>query len=43
LNGHFPGKERDEREVKGYYAALEQLERYVKEGLSVTEVIIEDR
>lgn len=40
LNGHFPGKERDEREVKGYYAALEQLERYVKEGLSVSEIVI---
>src|ERR1700738_3931626 len=24
--GHFPGRERDEHEVKGYYAALAQLE-----------------
>ncbi len=40
LDEHIHGKERDEREVKGYYAALEQLERYVKEELSVTETII---
>lgn len=25
--GHFPGRERDEHEVKGYYAALTQVEQ----------------
>ncbi|MGL4348854.1 MAG: hypothetical protein ACRCSV_05320 [Chlamydiales bacterium] len=28
--GHFPGRERDEREVKGYYAALSQVEIWAK-------------
>ena len=27
LGGHFPGRERDEKEVKGYYAALAELEQ----------------
>lgn len=36
LEGHFPGRERDEREVKGYYAALAQLEQYAAQGVSVT-------
>lgn len=35
--GHFPGRERDEREVKGYYAALAQVEKWVASGLQVTE------
>src|SRR5579872_5637378 len=26
--GHFPGRERDEHEVKGYYAALTQVEQW---------------
>lgn len=36
LEGHFPGRERDEAEVKGYYAALSKVEHYAaqKEGLS---------
>ena len=29
LDGHFPERERDEQEVRGYYAALAQLEEYV--------------
>lgn len=37
LKGHFPGRERDEREVKGYYAALAQLEQYVAQGHPLTE------
>jgi len=41
LEGHFPGRERDEREVKGYYAALAQLEQYVAENLSISEKIIQ--
>src|SRR5579872_3921469 len=27
--GHFPGRERDEHEVKGYYAALQYVEQIV--------------
>lgn len=39
--GHFPGKEKDEREIKGYYAALAQVETWAKEGISITERIIQ--
>lgn len=39
--GHFPGRERDEREVKGYYAALSQVEQWAKAKLSVTEKMIQ--
>jgi len=39
-SGHFPGRERDEREVKGYYAALEELERVVANRGSVSEKVI---
>ncbi len=32
--GHFPGREREESEVKGYYQALEYIERHLaKQGL----------
>ena len=41
FENHFPGRERDEREVKGYYAALAQLEQYAAQGVSVTEKIIQ--
>jgi Fic family protein len=41
LQGHFPGKERDENEVKGYYAALAQLEQYVSQNHPVTEKVIQ--
>lgn len=34
--GHFPGRERDEREVLGYYAALETLERLAALGGTIT-------
>lgn len=30
--GHFPGRERDEKEVKGYYAALVQVEKWAASG-----------
>jgi len=36
LQGHFPGRERDEHEVKGYYAALAQLEQYASQNHPVT-------
>lgn len=41
LQGHFPGRERDEHEVKGYYAALAQLEQYAAQNHPVTEKIIQ--
>ncbi len=34
---HFPGRERDEKEILGYYAALELLEEMVASAKSVTE------
>lgn len=37
LKGHFPGRERDEQEVKGYYAALGQLEQYAAQNHPITE------
>lgn len=35
--GHFPGRERDEREVLGYYAALEQVEQFAAVRKPITE------
>jgi Fic family protein len=34
---HFPGRERDEKEVLGYYAALEKVERLADAKIVVTE------
>jgi Fic family protein len=34
---HFPGRERDQDEVKGYYAALDEVERLAKQGGPLTE------
>ena len=34
---HFPGRERDEKEVLGYYAALEKLEQYAASNSVATE------
>jgi len=39
--GHFPGKERDEREVKGYYAGLQYVEQCSAKGNPVSEDIIQ--
>lgn len=39
--GHFPGRERDEKEVKGYYAALQKVEQFVAADHLVTEKIIQ--
>lgn len=39
--GHFPGRERDEYEIKGYYAALAQLEQYVAQNHPVNEKMIQ--
>ena len=41
LKGHFPGRERDEYEVKGYYAALAQLEKYAAKNHPITEKVIQ--
>lgn len=38
--GHFPGRKRDENEVRGYYAALAQLEQYVAKNTPITQKII---
>ncbi|MCC8370556.1 MAG: Fic family protein [Rickettsia endosymbiont of Stiretrus anchorago] len=38
---HFPGRERDEHEVKGYYAALTQVEKWVAQNIKITEIIIQ--
>ncbi len=40
LEGHFPGRERDEYEVRGYYAALAQLEQYAAQAHPLTEKVI---
>lgn len=39
--GHFPGRERDEHEVKGYYIALNQLEKWATPGTKITEKMIQ--
>ena len=41
LQGHFPGRKRDEHEVKGYYAVLSQLEHYASQNHPVTEKVIQ--
>ena len=38
---HFPGRERDQFEVKGYYAALDEVEHIAKRGSPITEAIIQ--
>jgi Fic family protein len=37
---HFPGRERDQAEVLGYYAALDEVEKLTKAGSQLTEAII---
>lgn len=38
---HFPGRERDQDEVKGYYAALDDLERWAKRGAKVSDTLVQ--
>lgn len=38
--GHFPGRERDEHEIKGYYAALNQVEQWAAQNAPITEKMI---
>lgn len=40
-DGHFPGRKRDENEVKGYYAALQKVEQVAAAGHPITEKIIQ--
>src|ERR1039457_1867069 len=37
---HFPGRERDQDEVKGYYAALDEAERLAKRRERVSEAAV---
>lgn len=39
--GHFPGRERDENEIKGYYAALNQLEQWAAKSIKINEKAIQ--
>jgi Fic family protein len=39
--GHFPGRVRDEIEVKGYYAALQEVEKWASKGAPLTELMIQ--
>lgn len=39
--GHFPGRERDEEEVKGYYVALTQVEKWAAQGGKISEKMIQ--
>jgi len=38
--GGFPGRERDEREVRNYFRALEYVESQIKEGTALSEKLI---
>lgn len=38
---HFPGRERDQDEVLGYYAGLDEVERLVKAGGPITEASLQ--
>ncbi len=38
---HFPGRERDQDEVKGYYAALDEAERLAKRRAKVCEATVQ--
>jgi Fic family protein len=38
---HIPGRDRDEKEVRGYYAALEYVEQYARTGQGITQQTIQ--
>src|ERR1700676_234916 len=38
---HFPGRERDQDEIKGYYAALDEVERLAKRFERVSEATVQ--
>lgn len=37
---HFPGRQRDEREIKAYYTALQQVEQWAARGAGIEEPMI---
>lgn len=39
--GHFPGRERDESEVKAYYAALGQVEKWAAQEMHISEKMLQ--
>jgi Fic family protein len=39
-NEHFPGRERDQNEVRGYYAALDEVEVLAKSRIELTETTL---
>ena len=41
FKGHFPGREREEHEVKGYYAALTYIEQLAAQKIILSQVIIQ--
>jgi Fic family protein len=41
-DGHFPGRERDEAEVRGYYAALDEVERLAARSERLSERILQN-
>jgi Fic family protein len=38
---HFPGRERDQKEVKGYYVALDEVERLAKRRERISEAVVQ--
>jgi Fic family protein len=40
-DGHFPGRERDEKEVKGYYVALARVEKWAVQKMVITEEMVQ--
>ncbi len=40
-DGHFPGRERDEQEVKGYYAALSHVEQLAAQQVTISETMVQ--
>src|ERR1700688_3129134 len=41
VDQHFPGRERDEQEVKGYYAALDEVDHLAQNRSHVTERVVQ--
>lgn len=41
LDGHFAGRDREENEIKGYYAALQQIEQWAIRRMPITENLIQ--
>jgi Fic family protein len=41
VDQHFPGRQRDEQEVKGYYAALDEVDHLAQKSSHVTERVVQ--